>query len=179
MSVEIKEWNSGAELMEYSRQPPIAVVIGGDSEAPRKYYSVTVETSDGSRFDLSIFSSGTGIVPGVLENPVNEFIAVGYDNIICFIHTNSHRVTSRHVLDGVFFEFLTTLRSGDVVVVHELGLARLDIYGNVVWKLGTNILEKCTLVSHDAAAIYLLDGGDPLMVSLENGLVNKTDSRRD
>lgn len=173
MSVEIKDWSSEAQLMEYSRNSPGSLLIGKDSEAPRKYFSATVEMSYADNLEVCIISSGSGITPGILLNEAHGYIAVGYDNVLCFIDVISRRIRSKHILDGVFFEFLTTLASGDIVLVHELGLVRFDKAGKVIWTLGTDILERCTLVARDVAAIYLVDGEDPLIVSLDTGVVKK------
>jgi hypothetical protein len=71
---------------------------------------------------------------------------VGRDQSIAFVDIANHCLIADRELDGVFFEFIPFLHYDDLIVLHDLGAARFDFSGNLLWSATTpDIAESAKL----------------------------------
>lgn len=169
---EVKEWQSKAELQDHARQSePWSMLIGKESEAPRKFYSISVQLAINTFLELCVVSSGTGILPSTILVENGKLLAVGYDDYVTLIDTTVRRELFKKKLDGIFYEFLEST-ANHFTILHELGLIRLDLLGNELWSLATDIIETWQLQSEKFVVIKILDSDKRLIVNLETGSAN-------
>ena len=166
-SVEIQNWESKATLLAHlESNQSRAIVIGLTAEAPRAYYSLSVEFGE-SRIEVGVVSSGLGTeAAGVLVDNGRRML-VGHDMAVTWIDLERLVTGPSLPLGGVFFEFLTIDGEDDVVVLHELGALRASADGSVRWSVDTDIVQDANL---DAGVLVLATmDGDRTTVSVASG----------
>ena len=163
-------WESRSALrahLDAIKHPTL--LIGQKAEAPRAYYSFSV-TSSHAGADIGLISSGLGIGPAAIFLDQGRRMLVGHDAWLTSIGMEPLTiVSSRHLL-GVFYEFLPIQRDDEVVVIHQIGVLRVDASGGVKWSVDTEIVQEFTEANGNLN-VTVMDG-PPLVVSLATGAVS-------
>lgn len=167
MIASFQSWNSKSLLLSHLAECPVSVVIGRDVEAPRGYYSSSLE---GISHPIQI-----GIIvnqqkaPSLLLLPLARRIFVGHDQSISIVDLESSSLLKTTLLEGIFFEFLHIEEMGLILVLHELGCMALSEQGEVLWRYITrDILEGWSVVGNRLKLI-IMDDDTSVILSLENG----------
>ena len=168
--IEAREWDTKSELTAHlvETQRP-SILLGSASEAPRKFYSFTVSHGE-ELYEIGVSASGLGIAPSaiLLED---KKVVVCFDTIVKWVDLLEMALTGCRRLDGAFFEFLPIKSNTEVLIVHELGICRVDSRGNFLWKLQTDILEYANVYSDDEIAVKLLDCNSIFHISSVDGAI--------
>lgn len=145
------------------------LIVGQGAEAPRAYYSFSVASSYGSA-EIGIISSGFGTDPAAVLLEGGQRMLVGHDRWLTWIDMKELAVISSQRLGGVFFKFLPLDGDDDIVVLHELGVLRVDAYGAVKWSIDTDVVEDYTTDAKGNLILTVMDS-PRLVVSLASGTV--------
>jgi hypothetical protein len=167
--VQTREWESKAALLSHlGAFQGQTLLLTPDAEAPSAYHSFSI-SSHGCVCEVGVVSSGlgAGVVPVVSADGRGVF--VGYDALVVVIAIEPLAVTAVRKLGGVFYEFVAVDGKG-AVVLHELGITRLNSLGVVVWSVDTDIVESMEAREGGNVALSMMDGGK-VTLSLETGQI--------
>lgn len=95
---------------------------------------------------------------------------VGHDTWLTWIDMEPLTIISSRRLYGVFYEFFPMERDDNIVVIHEIGVLRVDASGGVKWSVDTEIIQEFTK-ANGSLNLAVMDG-PPLVVSLATGAVS-------
>ncbi len=172
-----RTWESKATLLAYLDADEVrALVVGKEAEAPRAFYSFSVN-SDCGRTEVGVITSGlgAGVAAALLDQ--GQRLLVGHDTRLTWIDIKTLAVVSSRPLGGVFYEFLPLNSDDEIALVHELGLLRVDANGAVKWSVDTGVVEEATTDTKDNVILTVMDAPG-CIVSLESGEVSATTSPR-
>jgi len=96
---------------------------------------------------------------------------VGHDTSLTWISMAPLTIVSSQSLYGIFYEFLPIERDDEIVVIHQIGVLRVDASGQVRWSVDTEIIEEWRTEANDNLFLRVMDG-PPLVVSLTAGAVS-------
>jgi len=168
-----KEWESKAGLLSHLAGEGAHLLVGAEAESPRTFFSFSV-LGDCLTCELGIFLSGLGIKPATVTLG-DRTILVGHDECLTWVDPAECRMLQSHRLNGVFFRFVTLPReNNEVVVLHELGLVRVDALGRTVWSVDTDIVEDVRWNESGLLVLTLMDCDGALEVHSATGSVTKT-----
>ena len=137
ISKYLKEFDSNASLLQFLetyRDAP--VVVGRETEAPRKFYAVTFAEL---QVPIGLVLDFHGIEPIVRRLRTSGAVLIGHDHSVTGLSLSGD-VKFNVPLEGVFFEFIDC-ENDRVIVIHELGAIKLDSSGNCEWKVLTDIVK--------------------------------------
>jgi hypothetical protein len=167
-SISMTAWDSKSELLAHLRtRGPRALVVGNDVESPREYASCSFVSPMG-RVEVGVISSGLGARPAAIALQRGRGILVGHDSWVSWIDCADVTVTSSCRLGGVFYEFVPVADDDHVVVLHELGVLRVNSGGSVIWSVDTDVVEDSHLDGNGNLLLTIMDGPE-LIVSLTTG----------
>lgn len=168
MSVELVEWESEAEFRRhFDALGTKAVLVGRESEAPRRFYSCVVAMGL-SIFEVGVISSGLGVAPAGVYLNEGHVLIVGHDTWLTWISLAAPAIQCELRLDGVFFEFIPA-GDKDVVAVHELGAIRVAADGGVAWRVDTDVVERFSVDSAGNLVLCIMDRSSPVVVPVRSG----------
>jgi hypothetical protein len=169
--LKTKEWDSKSTLLAYLEgSGSRTILIGIEAEGPRKFYSFSFTSEEGS-FEIGILSSDLGTKPGIILLKKGQKIFVGHDMWLTCIDTRSVSLDFKRRLNGVFYEFISLDTDDQVVVLHELGIVRFDADGGEVWAVDTDVIEHFYADSQGNATLSMMDQVVKIVVSLDSGKV--------
>lgn len=166
MKFLLREWDSKSELLAHAEN--MAIVLGINSEAPRRFYSFEYEQSKTEYPSIGIISSGFGIKP-VLSSFQNGTLVILHDRVISFLNRNPLELVKSCPIEGVGLELLKENSKDLVIVVSELELSAFDVYaerkwsftaGDLIedWELGNNHDITISCADNSRQTIDLIDG---------------------
>lgn len=160
-----RTWDSKLGLLAHLEASATrTLLLGQGTEAPRNYYSFSVT----SGAEIGVISSGLGTEPAAVLLQREQRALVGYDTWVVAIMSDTLAVVATLRLGGVFYEFLPIDSNDEVVLVHEIGVLRIDGSGAVKWSVDSGIVSGCRLDGRGRLIISLMDGTS-LAVSLDSG----------
>jgi hypothetical protein len=172
-----RTWESEGTLLAYlDACEDRALVVGNETEAPRAFYSFSVN-SDCGRIEVGVITSGLGAGAAATLLDRGQRLLVGHDTRMTWIDTKTLTVISSRPLGGVFYEFLPLDCEDEIVLIHELGLLRVNANGVVKWSVDTGVVESATTDTNDNVILTIMDAPG-CMVSLESGKVSPTTKTR-
>src|SRR5262245_60325726 len=132
-TLHLRTWASRTELLAHVKAHGArGLVIGGDVESPRTYHSCSIEPGGGDG-EIAIISSGLGIAPAVVVIDQGTRALIGHDTSITSVDVNAMAIVTSRSLWGVFFEFFPVDAGDEIVVLHEIGVLRVDANATVKW----------------------------------------------
>ncbi len=133
MNLHIDPIDSRSELLERLRQEPRSVLVDEDEKYGRECYLVPLPNCL-----IGLCSSSHGIKPAALIDEADRAVWLAYSCSIARVDLAACRRQFTIRLDGPFYEVLTQMPDGSLIVIHELGVCRIDRTGNVVWSFSTS-----------------------------------------
>lgn len=167
MSVSLKSWETKSLLLNHISQNSPSVVIGSATEAPRGYYSCSIEGINGS-LHIGVITNQPK-VPAVVYLAESQRLALGYDQSVALVDFSSATLWGTTTLDGAFFEFLRDEERAQILVLHELGVVAISELGVELWRYTTSdILEEWEKVCGHLV-LTLMDTSTSVELRLEDG----------
>ena len=164
-------WESRSALqahLDASKRPTL--LLGQKAEAPRAYYSFAATSRHGGG-DVGLISSGLGIGPAAVFFDQGRRVLVGHDTWLTWIGMEPLTIVSSLCVLGVFYEFLPTECDEEIVVIHQIGVLRVEANGRVKWSVKTDIVQEWSTEANGNLILSVMDG--PLLVlSLATGAVS-------
>jgi hypothetical protein len=168
MTVSVQSWETKNLLLNHVQRNSPSVVVGSASEAPRGFYSYSVDEVDCPILIGVMVNQSKA--PRALILPASQRVVLGYDQSIALVDCPSGKLLGTTLLDGVFFEFLRDEERGQVIVVHELGVVAISELGEELWRYTTcEILEDWRKVN-GFLVLALMDTNEALELNLESGV---------
>ena len=96
---------------------------------------------------------------------------VGHDSSLTWIGMEPLTIVSSRRLYGVFYEFFPMERDDEIVVIHEIGVLRVDASGGVKSSVDTDIVQEWSTEANGNLILNVMDGPS-LVVSLATGVVS-------
>jgi hypothetical protein len=146
------------------------LLLGQKAEAPCAYYSFSPTSSHG-RGEIGLISSGLGIGPAAVFLDQGRRMLVGHDTCLTWIGMKPLTVVSSRRVLGVFYEFLPMERDDEIVVIHQIGVLRVDASGGVKWSVNADIVQEWSTEANGNLILSVMDG-PPLVLSLATGAVS-------
>lgn len=167
--IQAKEWESKSALLAHMDDAEGKMaVLGNDAEAPRKFYSFSIALDHGVS-EVGVISSGLGTKPQVALLQGGRRAIVGYDTWMTWLDMKNKTAISSRRLNGVFYEFLRIGHENEILVVHELGVARVAADGSEVWSVHTGVVEQASFDGQGNLILAIMDEPTRIVVSLETG----------
>jgi hypothetical protein len=166
----LNEWESGSAFRAHFESPGgRSLVVGNAAESPRRFYSCVIASVAGPT-EVGVVSSDLGSAPAAVVLYQGHILIVGHDTWLTWVNLDKPAFERDRRLGGVFFEFLPT-GNDEVVVVHELGVIRVDSRGGAAWNVDTDVIEDYRIDAAGNLILSIMDEGSPLAVGLESGRV--------
>lgn len=127
MEIQLESIDSRSELLERLRTAR-HVLLGDDDESAREFFIVHMPASL-----IGLCLQGHGILPSWFIDELNDIVWIGYNSKVANVNLSSCRMNFTIELDWVFFEILCQMDDGSIIVVHELGVVRINTSGEIVW----------------------------------------------
>jgi hypothetical protein len=170
-SISAKEWESKSALLAHLNGiSGRTVVLGTEAEAPRKFYSFAISCDEGV-CELGVLSSGLGTKPDVTLLQGNRLAIVGHDTWVTWLNLHDMTLLASQRLEGVFYEFVDINRSDELLVLHELGVARVDVHGSMLWSVHTDIVEQASFDAEGNLVITVMEEPAKVMIEVDSGIV--------
>lgn len=167
-SVRFQEWESLSEFRAHfvaSRHR--ALVVGEAACSPNYFYSCVVESGRGPT-EVGVIASGHGIVPAAVALDKGRVLVVGHDTWLTWVNLDRPAHEGDRRLEGVFYEFIP-VNDTELVVLHELGVIRIDSQGGVAWNVHTEVIESCTVDASGNLVLGIMEADSPIIVEIESG----------
>jgi hypothetical protein len=168
MIVRFKEWESRSALQSHiDGSGHRALVVGKAAESPRRFYSCVVESVRGS-VEVGVISSDHGVAPAAVALDEARVLVVGRDTCLTWVNLDRAEYDRARPLGGVFYEFIP-VSDDEVVVLHELGVLRVDSRGGEAWRVDTDVIEDCVVDAAGNLVLTVMDASAPIAVGIESG----------
>jgi hypothetical protein len=128
MTLTFARVDSYSELIELLRRSARHIILGDSDESHREYWIATDHPCA-----VGICSQGHGIPPKVLQDPSRVLYWIGLNSRIACVDIEAGQVNCQCDLPCIFREFINLMSDGSVVVLHELGVVRANLSGELVW----------------------------------------------
>lgn len=162
-------WDSRIALTNKLRDEPSSILLEGEKGVARRYYSFSVNGNN-LRLLIGVATAGLGTDPIALLFESGRCALVGYDTWLSWIDVSSANVVSTRALSGVFYKFVEVPQADEIVVIHEIGVVRVDANGAVKWSVDTDIIEESSADANGNLIVHQFDG--PLLkISMSTGVV--------
>lgn len=96
---------------------------------------------------------------------------VGHDTSLTWVSMEPLTIVASRRMYGVFYEFLPIERDDEIVVLHQIGVLRVDVSGQVKWSVDTEIIQEWSTNANGDLFLSVMDA-PPLVVSLATGAVS-------
>ncbi|MEJ5082334.1 hypothetical protein [Ochrobactrum sp. MYb379] len=126
------------------------IILGRNAEAPRASYLIRTPMCN-----LGIISSEFGGSQPIAAQLTGEKLLVCYDALYSVLSTSEIESISRD-LEGVFYQLLDSFVEDGYIIVHEIGLKKIDLEGQEAWSISTEIIESVD-VNRDGRIIVKLN----------------------
>jgi len=145
------------------------VTLGDNSEQEKDFYLVKLfSQEDGSQhFGVGIISEGHGLKPNIMVNHLENSIFLGFNKEVVLFDSLNKVVIKRYQIGSLFYKFMSLPEQNFALVVHELGIIKLEINGNIIWNYTSEIIHGLKMV--DNIIELLQDDGSIIHVSLLSG----------
>ena len=167
MNVILKSWEAKSLLLNHIGQNPPGVVVGSATQAPRGYYSCSVEGASGS-LHIGVIANQPK-VPSVVYLAKSQLTILGYDQSVALVDYPSATLRQTTALDGVFFEFLWDEERAQVLVINELGVVAISELGLELWRYTTSDILEEWGKANDRLVLTLMDTSASVELMLEDG----------
>jgi hypothetical protein len=165
-----RTWESKSALQaQLDERNARTLMVGLDAEAPRAYYSFSVDSNHG-KGEIGVIASGHGVSAAAVLMDGGRRVLVGHDSWLTWVDMETLATFASRRLGGIFFEFLSVDHDEGTVVLHELGALRVDGSGAVKWSIDTDVVEDSTTDGNGNLILSQMDG-PKLVVSLVSGAV--------
>jgi hypothetical protein len=177
--IKPRAWQSKAALFaELGRGQVASVVLGADSESPRKFYSFEIAPGTAVAV-VGVISSGFGIEPVMALLDQRRWLVIGHDRSVSCLEAATLKVAFSKRLSGAIYQFLPVVNDHEIVVLHELGLCRFGIDGSIRWEVTTDVIESSTIDSDGNVILTEMDREGKTTVSLNSGKVSRSGLPKD
>lgn len=168
-SIAWQEWETRSELRTHLEETQKQVLLVGEgAKYPERFYSCLVASGCRS-VEIGVVLTFYGIAPAATLLSREQVLVVGHDCEVTWVGLDALEIRARLNLFGcVFFEFIP-LNDDEVLVLHEIGVVRIDSSGHSAWSVGTDIIEGWRF---DASGDLILSIWDPkatIGVRLDSG----------
>lgn len=159
------EIDTESELREFCARNQ-AIILGELVENKMKYYIIELEYRNEIK-RIGIINEGHGIKPSATVLLEMDLIIVASDEHICFVDLVSNEILHEIICDSLVYElYLSNLDTGDTVVVCELGVMRITVNGELIWKYDCEVIEDYKIKQD---TIDLLINGKNIRISKNTG----------
>lgn len=167
-SLRWEEWETrSAFRTHFEASEARALVVGEAAESPRRFYSCVVESGRGST-EVGVISSDLGAAPAAVALEQGRVLLVGHDAWLTWVNLDRRACERVRRLSGVFFEFIP-VSDDEVVVLHELGVMRIDSKGGSAWNVDTEVIEDYRVDASGDLVLSIMDTDSPVVVGIESG----------
>lgn len=171
LNIDLKEWESkSALLLHLTTAGDVVLTIGLEAEAPRKFYSFSLQSESG-KIEVGILSSGLGIRPVAIMLDGTNKIIVGHDKWLTGIDIDHAKTCFNELLNGVFYEFVTTDSNNEVLIIHELGVIKINTEGKKQWTVDTDVIENYSINEDKEIILTVMDQSNNVIVNPDSGKV--------
>lgn len=167
MSASLESWETKNLLLNHVSQNLPSVVVGSATEAPRGYYSCSVDGQNGALCIGVIVNQSKA--PAVLYLAASQRAVFGYDQSVALVDYRSATLLETTPLDGVFFEFLRDEERAQLLVLHELGVVAISELGEELWRYTTTDIVQDWRRVTDCLVLNLMDTSASVELSLKDG----------
>ncbi len=154
MDVHFEPVDSRAELLERLRREPRSVLVGQDEENPREFSLIALPNCL-----IGLCSNSHGIKPRALVDPVKRAIWLGFGCSVARVDIHACQQFTV-TLSAPFYELLTQMPDGSLIVIHEVGACRIDRIGTLVWSFSANDIVTDFADEGDRVRVRTWDGGE-------------------
>jgi len=144
---EIKELSSYLEVQNVISNCRLgAVVLGGESEVPQRFYSIEIHASglsDRPAFGIGLLSEGHGLEPEMCLIDDNHLL-LGLNSQLAVIDLLQRQVDNVIRLESLFRTLLST-ETGQIIVIHDIGIAALARDASLLWNYSEDLVEDWEL----------------------------------
>jgi hypothetical protein len=144
-SIELRQWATRAEMVDYLSGFEWNVVIGQSTEQEREFFSATIEpefnSAESHRLALGACSEGHGILPQLLLLPSHGLVIVGVNSEVVAVRTDCGEIAFRVPLGFLFRSIVPLFDMGLLLVFHEIGVTALRDTGAIAWTTVRDVLE--------------------------------------
>lgn len=170
MLARLRKWESKSELANHLAGVGHAhVTVGLNAETPNHFYSLVVGDPDKPVAEIGIWASGFGIEPSWVVSADGARMAVAHDTSVSFVDLNACRVLKTQAVVGPLYELLSVPGSSDILVWHELGVARMTLEGESRWSVSTDILSKCAIDAGKTVVLREMEDDGEMLFDLATG----------
>jgi len=163
-----EEWDSKRALEAHlDATHTTSIVLGQNAESPRRFYSLLLE-QEKETTTVVVWSSGLGSKPSIAVFP-DECALVGHDTWLTSLDLKGRTEIRSRRLGGVFYEFLPLHREHEVLVIHELGVMRVDLGGSVIWAVDTEVIEGWEVSETGDLTLTIMDRNERLGIRVDSG----------
>jgi len=167
-SLRWEEWETGSAFRaHFESSQERAVVVGEATESPRRFYSCVVE-SGRCPTEVGVISSDLGAAPAAVALDQGRVLVLGHDTWLTWVNLDRCGCERTRRLGGVFFEFIP-VSDDEVVVLHELGVIRIDSRGGSAWNVDTDVIEDYWLDASGDLVLSIMDTDTRVVVEVKSG----------
>jgi hypothetical protein len=168
LGTERKKWGTLEQLRACLGTANNSIVLG--DPGARQFLSFGVA---GKGWSCHV---GVALDHGVTPDAVmlsDRVLLVGHDLSLTFLDPTAARTLSSYTMESVFFCFLRLpMVTDEVIVLHELGLLRVDASGGIVWTMSApDIVANVELNERDRLTLTLMEGETTLEIDPATGEV--------
>ena len=150
--------------------------INKDGEYATQQYVV-----DFAEYNLSIginTDGALGIDVGKIYHS-KERILIGYDCTLVWLATRPVvEIVKEHKFTSYFFEFMPLDNTDEVIVISEIEVARINIFGDVIWSIyAADIITYFNIIGSFLYLQFFEDTIENMKVDLLTGKVEKLGTR--
>lgn len=128
------------------------IFVGVDAEAARTVYNIVLPS-----YTIVVASSEFGGGKPVAAELHSKNILVCFDATYNIIDPQSKIICKTRRLEGVFYELKMIEDRKAILLIHELGVIKLDAMGKELWSKTTDIIESVDVKEDGSIRVKLLD----------------------
>jgi hypothetical protein len=171
-TLQLQMWGSRGALFAHMKADGLrGLIVGRDVEAATAYYSCSMEHG-GADGEIAIVSAGLGSTPTVVVMGRGRRALIGHDLSLTSVDTSAMTLVGSLSLTGVFFEFIPVEGDDEIVVVHEVGVLRVDANAAIKWSVECDVIEDFSVDGQERLVLSTMDGAQ-LAISLQSGVVSR------
>lgn len=123
----------------YKRNNPNKLIIDKDIECPQNIFVVTINMSNGNKYEFAIFNAFLGLTPQILEKDNKTYVAC--NSKVTIIDLDSFTVIKTIETVCCVDKVSETKEYNLLIIVSEAGLYGIDLGGNIIWYKSTDLIE--------------------------------------
>lgn len=143
INITKRKIDSKSELKENLRNTDYpSLIIGEDSESEVKFYIFEGNKGFNTQnlFQIGIISEGHGLEPDckIIDE---RYLLIGLNSEVHIIDIINLTKNNKIVLDSLFYEFILLNSKDKFIVLYELGIICVSIYGSILWEYSTDVIN--------------------------------------